>query len=114
MGGWDGVFVLLLAGIVLLVLDWRIGKAFKGHEIREKQMYAEIALTADAAAGRARELAKQVDIFRAEHVLLTAAVENINEQLRLHDTRIIAVEKRLLLASLQVPHAHRRKDDADG
>ena len=102
-GYWDIVVVLLIAAVMLLVLDWRISRAFKGHELREKQMYAEIALTADGAAGIVRENSRHIVEFRASHNLLKVEVENITEQVRMHDRRLGAVEERLVRAALAVP-----------
>ena len=111
-GYWDIVVVLLIAAVMLLVLDWRISRAFKGHELREKQMYAELAMTADGAAGRARETARQVENLRDENTLSKVDLANVSEQVRMHDKRLGAVEERLVRAALMVP-APRRPPDGD-
>jgi hypothetical protein len=110
-GYWDIVVVLCIAALMLLILDWRIGRAFKGHERREQEMYASIALTADGAAGRAIEMVRHVESMRAETVLLRVDVANIGEQVKMHDRRLGAVEERIMRTALTVPHSHRREDD---
>jgi hypothetical protein len=102
-GYWDIVIVLGIAALMLLLLDWRIGKAFKSHETRERLMYAEIALTADGAAGRVRENSRQIEALRAEHTLVKVDVANISEQVRMHDRRLGAVEERIVRAALVIP-----------
>jgi hypothetical protein len=102
-GYWDIVVVLCIAAVMLLILDWRIGRAFKRHEVREKQLYYEIQMTADGAAGRVRDLAHQLQGIRAEHNLVQVDVANITEQVRMHDRRLGAVEERLVRAALAVP-----------
>ncbi len=109
-GYWDIVVVLLIAAVMLLVLDLRITRAFKNHERREQELYAAIALTADGAAGRVRDLARQLESVRAEHTLVQVDVANVSEQARMHDRRLRAVEERLVRAALAVPHVQRRED----
>jgi hypothetical protein len=109
---WDIVVVLAIAAVMLLILDWRIGRAFKRHEVREKQLYYEIQLTADGASGRVRELARQLETVQADHTLVQVDVANITEQVRMHDRRLGAVEERLVRAALSVPHHPRREGDS--
>lgn len=110
-GYWDIVIVLGIATVMLLVLDWRINKAFHGHEERERRMYADLQLLSDGAAGAAREAARHVREVQATQTLQKVAVENLTDEVRIHGTRLDAVEKTILRAALTIPHVHRREGD---
>lgn len=110
-GYWDIVIVLLIAGTMLLILDWRINRAFHGHEDRERRMYAELQLVGDGAAGAAREAARHVREMQAEQTLQKVSITNLTDEVRMHDKRLGAVEERIMRAALVIPHQHRREDD---
>jgi hypothetical protein len=110
-GYWDIVVVLLIAGLMLWILDWRINQAFVRHEKREAVMVAEMALSSDTALGLVRETQRQVRQLQSESTLHGIALSNLSEEVRMHDKRLGAVEERIMRAALAVPHIHRREGD---
>ena len=102
-GYWDIVIVLGIASVMLLVLDWRINRAFIMHEKREAVMVAEVALSSDTALALVREGQRQVRQLQSESTLHGVSINNLTEEIRMHDRRIGIVEERILRAGLVVP-----------
>jgi hypothetical protein len=110
-GYWDIVIVLVIAGAMLSILDWRINRAFIQHEKREAQMVAEVSLSSDAALALVREGQRHIREIEKVSTLHGIAVQNLSDEVRMHDKRLGAVEERIMRAALTVPHQHRREND---
>jgi hypothetical protein len=110
-GYWDIVVVLLVAGTMLLILDWRINRAFVQHEKREAQMVAEVSLSSDAALALVRENQRHIREIEKVSTLHGVTVQNLSDEVRMHDKRLGAVEERIMRVALTVPHQHRREGD---
>lgn len=98
------IYVLGLAMLVTFALDWRITRAFKSHEDREEKLHAGTQLVSDAAAATAREASRHIAEIQIEVTEQKINVANLGELLRVQEGRLAAVERRLLLATLAVPH----------
>jgi ribosomal protein L13E len=107
----DVVFSLGLAVLMLFALDWRLGRAFSNHELKEEKLHANTVLLADTAAATAREAGRHIDELRAETNALRLDINNLSELVRVHEAKIVNVEARILRASLAVPHRHQREGD---
>lgn len=110
-GYWDIVTVLGIATLMLLVLDWRINRAFTRHEKVEQTNFAVVALASDTAAALSREASKHLREVQTDVAVTKAKVTDLSEEVKMHASRLGAVEERLMRAALMVPHIHRREGD---
>lgn len=102
-GYWDIVIVLLIATGMLVILDYRILRAFTRHEKVEASNFATLAMSSEAAVGAARTAARHLREIREESAAVKQRVVDLREEVRMHDRRLGAVEERVMRAALLVP-----------
>lgn len=101
-------FAVLAAGLLMLVfIELRLRALFTRHEAREEKLHATSQLLADAAAATAREATRHINEIRVEVAAQRINVANLGELLRDQESRLAAVETRLVRVSVAVPHATR-------
>lgn len=110
-GYWDIVIVLGIAGLMLLILDWRLGKAFTKHEKVEAQNFATVAMSSDAAVAAAQTAARHLRELREDAAATKLRVGDLADEVRMHDRRLGAVEERVMRAALMIPVVPRPKPE---
>jgi hypothetical protein len=99
----DWVIILVGVAAILVFIDLRLAKLFQRHELTERRMYAELALTSDGAAAGAREASRDLRDVRGRLESHGSAVASLQADVKMHDKRLGAVEERLMRAALTVP-----------
>ena len=105
----DAVLSVLGLVLVLVYLEWTLRRRFAAHEKVEMRQYADIAMTAETAAGTVKEVVRQLRVMRESSERAGATLETMGEEVRMHARRLGAVEERLMRAAL-VPAAKRPEE----
>jgi hypothetical protein len=106
---WDILAVLAIAGLMLLVLDWRIGRAFGRHELVEQKANALLAMTAETGAATALEATRHLRELRADIEGVKGKLSGLAVDVAIHDRRLGAVEERYMRAALLYPKPSEEK-----
>lgn len=104
------VSVLVIA-VILSFIEIRLRALFARHEAREERMHATSQLAAEGAVAAAHAAKRTVEELRVEIAAQRLNLANMAELLRDQEGRLVAVEMKLVRASVAVPHHHRREGD---
>jgi hypothetical protein len=97
------LFVVLSVGVIIVVMDYRITRAFALHELWEARKHADIQLLVDASVGATKVAAIQFKELREEAADLSERVDVLHTDLLDARGRLRAIEERVMRAGLMVP-----------
>ena len=102
----DAIGLLIATIVVILFIDWRLGRLFRKHELVEQRGMDRVGLVAETAADLASQVGRDLREMRQDQGNVVEAVHALSEQLRSHGARIHAVEDRVMRAGL-IPSGHK-------
>lgn len=107
----DAVVALLMLATVMIFIDWRLGRLFARHERVEQEANARLVQTAEVHADLALEAGKRAREALNRIDLVEGRVSLVQDDVRMHDRRLGAVEERLMRAAMLAPPPRRPPDD---
>ncbi len=99
----DVVVALVMLGVTMAFIDWRLKGLFRRHERVEQEANARLVQTAEVHADLALEAGKRAREALSRLDIVEGRVSGVQDDVRMHDRRLGAVEERLMRAALAVP-----------
>jgi hypothetical protein len=105
------LFVVMSVGFIIIVMDYRITRAFALHELWEARKHADIQLLVDASVAATKVASIQFQQLREVSSDLSDRVDTLHVDLVDATRRLKAIEERIMRAGLAVPVLRRTPND---